>query len=93
MSVKPKLPSKGSGSSPTPGVPDMGGMKNDIGEKSGFEASTSSYIVKKGTPNGADAQFNCMPPGMDIENQSMTDQRDMPMKTVVSESYPGDGWE
>lgn len=26
---------------------------------------------KKGTPNGAMAQFNFLPPGMKIENQSM----------------------
>ena len=74
----------------------MGGIghtHDDIGEKSGFEASTDAYIVKKGTPYGEAAKFNLMPPGMDINDQPVSDIRDMPMKKVTSESYDGDGWE
>jgi hypothetical protein len=75
------------------GVMNMGGLYNDIGEKSGFEASTDAYIVKKGTPYGEAAKFNVMPPGMDINDQPVRDIRDMSLKKVISESYPGDGWE
>lgn len=77
----------------SPGVTGMGGTKNDIGEKSGFEGSTASYIDKKGTPYGEDAKFNFLPPGMDITNQENCDIREMPFKSVVSVSYAGDGWE
>lgn len=56
---------------------------------SGFQ--TSGYINKKGTPHGEAAKFNNMPPGMDIDNQPMADINDMPMKRVVSGSFPGDG--
>ena len=74
------------------GLPGMNSTKADIGEKSGFEGATSGYIVKKGTPYGEAAKFNLMPPGMDINDQTVRDIRDMPMKTVIAESYPGDGW-
>lgn len=77
----------------SPGVKGLPGLKNDIGEKSGFEGSTASYIDKKGTPFGEAAKFNHMPPGMDIENQEVTDQRPLAMKKVTDISYPGDGWE
>lgn len=71
----------------------IGGMastKNDIGEMSGFV--TDGYLNKKGTVYGEAAKLNDMPPGMDISNQPMADIRGMPMKRVVAESYPGDGW-
>ena len=74
--------------------PNVGGMeslKNDIGEKSGFQ--TGGYIDKKGTAYGEAAKFNFLPPGMDISNQETVDIHSMPMKKVTSESYPGDGWE
>lgn len=73
---------------------DIKGMRSASGsdsEMTGF--LTSGYINKKGTPQGESAMFNKMPPGMDIANQDVTDQRMMPMKRVVAESYPGDGWE
>jgi len=57
--------------------------------KTGFE--TGGYIDKKGTPQGEGASFNKMPPGDDLSNQVVSDQRPMPMKTVVDMSYPGDG--
>jgi hypothetical protein len=72
-------------------IEGMGGMHNDIGEKSGFQ--DSGYIDKKDTAYGESAKFNKMPPGMDIENQESCDIRAMPFKKVVDISYPGDGWE
>ena len=75
----------------TTDVKGMSGLHNDIGEKSGFE--TDGYIDKKGTPYGEAAKFNLMPPGMDISNQVMSDQRNLPLKKLVEESYAGDGWE
>lgn len=56
----------------------------------GFEKS--GYIDKKGTPNGEGTKFNVMPPGQNIEDQPVKDIRSMPMKHVVGQSYPGDGW-
>lgn len=53
----------------------------------------SGYLSKKGTPYGVNALFNSLPPGMDIEDQEVTDQREIQM--VVYErglGYPGDGW-
>lgn len=75
---------------PTGNIDGMGGTKNDIGEMSGFV--TQGYLDKKGTPYGEAAKLNLMPPGMEIADQEITDQRTMPMKRVTSESYPGDGW-
>jgi hypothetical protein len=74
----------------TPNLDGMGSLKNDIGEKSGFQVT--GYINKKGTPFGESAKFNFLPPGMDISNQENVEINNMPMKRVVSESYPGDGW-
>lgn len=76
----------------TPGIEGMGSLHNDIGEKSGFDSNTANYLVKKGTPYGEAAKFNMMPPGMDISDQEICDIREMPLKKVISESYPGDGW-
>ena len=75
------------------GVTGMGSLKNDIGEKSGFEANTDAYIVKKGTAFGEAAKFNIMPPGMDINDQPYADIRDMPLKKITGTGYDGDGWE
>jgi hypothetical protein len=75
--------------SPSTGIKGMGGTMNDIGEKSGFQ--TEGYIVKKGTPQGESAMFNKMPPGMDITNQDVTDQRSMPFRKLTELDYPGDG--
>ena len=75
------------------GVMNMDGTHDDIGEKSGFQANTSSYIVKKGTVYGEAAKLNIMPPGMDINDQTLRDIRDMPLKVYSGgESFPGDGW-
>lgn len=75
--------------SPSTGIKGMDSLMNDIGEKSGFQ--TEGYIFKKGTPQGESAMFNKMPPGMDITNQDVTDQRNMPMKKLTDLDYPGDG--
>lgn len=68
-------------------LPASGGQTLD---KSGVKAS--GYLDKKGTASGQSAMFNMLPPGMDIEDQKTADIREMPMKTVVNLSYPGDGW-
>lgn len=68
-------------------LPSSGGGSLD---KSGIH--NDGYLVKKGTPHGVNAFFNSLPPGMDIEDQELTDQRTMELKTVVGLSYPGDGW-
>lgn len=51
------------------------------------------YLNSKGTPSGEGAKFNKMPPGMDIEDQEVSDIRSMPEREVTGLSYPGDGWE
>lgn len=71
----------------------IGALHDDIGEKSGFQADTDAYIVKKGMAYGEAAKLNIMPPGMDISDQPYADIRSMPLKKVTSESYGGDGWE
>lgn len=63
---------------------------DDIGEKSGF--ITDGYLDKQGTPYGEAAKLNLMPPGMDISNQEIAEIHQMPLRRLVSESYPGDGW-
>lgn len=74
-----------------PGVKGLGGTYNDIGEKSGFQ--TDGYLDKGDTPYGENAKLNFMPPGHEIENQKIAKINSMPMRKVVEESYPGDGWE
>ena len=54
-------------------------------EKTGF--IKSGYIVKKGTPSGADAKFNKMPPGYNISEQEVADIREMPMKEPTTTGY------
>lgn len=65
-------------------------MKTSNGEKVGFV--TEGYLHPASVPSGENAKFNHMPPGQDIANQDMLTVHEMPVKTVVSESYPGDGW-
>lgn len=72
------------------GIQGLDGTYNDIGELSGFV--TDGYLDKNGTPYGEAAKFNYMPPGMDIGNQVNSEIHDMPMRKLVAESYPGDGW-
>lgn len=68
-------------------LPSSGGGSLD---KAGIH--NDGYLVKKGTPHGVNAMFNSLPPGMDIEDQELTDQRTMELKTVTNLGYPGDGW-
>jgi hypothetical protein len=68
-------------------LPSSGGGSLD---KAGIH--NEGYLVKKGTPHGVNAMFNSLPPGMDIEDQELTDQRKMELKTIVGLGYPGDGW-
>lgn len=76
---------------PDADIGGFSGVKSEALDKPGFQAS--GYITKKGTPYGEAAKFNYLPPGMDIENQEMTDQRELPMKKITNMGYPGDGWE
>lgn len=74
-------------------LPDVGNLPNSKhmagGEEVGIQAS--GYLDKKGT-TGAETVMLSMPPGMNIGNQKLSDQNEMPMKTVTSLGYPGDGW-
>ncbi len=71
-------------------ITGLGGTYNDIGEMSGF--ITDGYLDKNGTPFGEAAKFNFLPPGMDISNQENAEIHEMPLRILVAESYPGDGW-
>jgi hypothetical protein len=71
-------------------ISGISGTHNDIGELSGF--ITDGYLDKNGMPYGEAAKFNFLPPGMDISNQENIELHDMPLRKLVSESYPGDGW-
>lgn len=71
-------------------ISGLGGTYNDIGELSGFV--TDGYLDKNGVPYGEAAKFNYLPPGMDISNQMNAEIHEMPMRKLVAESYPGDGW-
>jgi hypothetical protein len=74
------------------GVSGMGSIKNDIGEKSGFDADSSAYLVKKGMVYGEAAKLNIMPPGMDIADQPYADIRDMALVEYQGGvNFPGDG--
>ena len=74
------------------GVGGMDSLKDDLGEKSGFQANTDGYIVKKGMVYGEAAKLNIMPPGMDISDQPYVDIREMKMKTYSGGmSFPDDG--
>lgn len=63
---------------------------DNLGEKAGF--ITDGYLDKKGTAQGEGAKFNYLPPGMEITAQSNAEFNNMPLKRVVNQSYPGDGW-
>lgn len=55
--------------------------------------NNTDYIAKKGVPYGVQAQFNSLPPGMDIEDQENADIRKMELKNYSGGmGYPGDGW-
>lgn len=71
-------------------IKGIAGTYDDIGEKSGF--ITDGYLDKGGVPYGEAAKFNFLPPGMEITNQENAEIHEMPLRKLVSESYPGDGW-
>jgi hypothetical protein len=57
------------------------GLDGVVGHEHG---RSTNYITKKGTPNGENAQFNQMPPGMDLNDQKNSDIRDLPYKLVAT---------
>lgn len=53
----------------------------------------SGYLAKKGLEFGVNALYNTLPPGMDIEDQEISDIRKMEMAVYEGGiGYPGDGW-
>lgn len=53
----------------------------------------NGYIAKKGLEYGVNALYNSLPPGMDIEDQELSDIREMQMVVYQGGvSFPGDGW-
>ena len=91
MNGKGKKPDEGT-------LPSSGG---EVLDRAGIK--DTGYLDKKGTPSGQGVTpggitghiFNQLPPGTDIAAQSVADVKrteDMKVKTVVAESYPGDGW-
>ena len=53
----------------------------------------NGYLAKKGLEFGVNAMYNSLPPGMDIEDQEVTDQRKIEMVAYEGGlSFPGDGW-
>ena len=79
-------------------VPDgMGPIHASRGtptSRAGFQ--NDGYIDKKGITaeqaTNPNTRYNQTPPGMFIEDQSGSDIRALPMKTITPEGYPGDGW-
>jgi hypothetical protein len=53
----------------------------------------TGYLAKKGLEYGVNAMYNSLPPGMDIEDQEVSDIRKMQMTAYEGGlGYPGDGW-
>lgn len=53
----------------------------------------NGYLVKKNLEFGVNAFYNSLPPGMDIEDQELSDIRQMKMVTFEGGlGFPGDGW-
>jgi hypothetical protein len=51
------------------------------------------YLSKKNLEFGVNAFYNSLPPGMDIEDQEVSDIREMKMAVYDQGlGYPGDGW-
>ena len=77
------------------GIPNEGSCLPSSSGRSLDKAGISNkgYLDKKGTPSGLNAMFNDLPPGMNIEDQKLTDQHDLSLKTYSGGlSFPGDGW-
>lgn len=77
------------------GMPDVGVLPSSE-KMTGNEMvgiKDAGYLTKKGTPSGLKAEFNYLPPGMDITDQENADIRPQTMTTYKGGiSYPGDGW-
>jgi hypothetical protein len=83
-------------------VKEQEGKKPDVGvlptseKMSGNEMvgiKDAGYLEKKGTPSGLKAEFNYLPPGMDIKDQENADIRPQELINYKGGiSYPGDGW-
>ena len=77
------------------GTPDVGVLPNSE-KMTGNEMvgiKDAGYLDKKGTPSGLKAEFNFLPPGMDIEDQENADIRSQKQINYSGGiSYPGDGW-
>lgn len=59
-------------------------------EKTGIH--NEGYLTKKGLEFGAQAFYNTLPPGMDIDDQENADIRSMPIRNYEGGvSYPTDG--
>ena len=72
-------------------IDGMNSLRDEMLDRPGFIAD-GSWIFKKGTPVGERALLNQLPPGMDINNQSFIDVRDMPMRYFTGKlSFEGDG--
>lgn len=68
-------------------LPSSGGSSLD---KDGIQ--DTGYLTKKGLEFGANAFYNTLPPGMNIEDQENIDSRQMKMREYSGgTSYPGDG--
>lgn len=92
LGVKIMPQDKGSGNPMSNAYNTLPNSKKMVnGEEVGIQAS--GYLDKKGTPDGAFDQFNFLPPGQNIEKQSIADIRPMEMKTITPLGYPGDGWD
>ena len=72
------------------------GVLADSAELAGNEmvgVRNSGYLSKKGLEFGVNALYNTLPPGMDIEDQEVSDIRKMEMVAYEGGvSFPGDGW-
>ncbi len=94
MSGDKSVMSAANGRSRKSGMPDEGVLpKSSMKPVEWTGIKDTGYLDKKGTPSGVTAMFNTLPPGMNIDDQELTDQREMPMKTITRMGYPGDGWE
>ena len=71
-------------------IGNMTSIQSENLDDPGFTAD-GRHIFKHGTPYGESAQFNYLPPGMDISNQTMCLINDMPMRKLVDVTYPADG--
>lgn len=74
-------------------TPDVGTLPKSGGGKLDKDGvNDTGYLDKKGTPSGMEAKFNVLPPGTNIDDQSVADIRELPMKMWGGGlSYPDDG--